>query len=186
MDLAISEPAYLTWLYCLVAQPQPKQADADLLRRPDVMPKSIQDRKPDHWPPTPEHSRAQLRALVERELPPLVALAERLRVEQEEPLRAGVRLRAQTLTSAGGDGLRLLREIALHERAFQRAHDALLRAQRQAARTPVARPCLPFSVRVQSRHCQGFCGESRVFFPTRCFSCAANAVSSLNNEPASR
>jgi hypothetical protein len=90
---------------------------------PDVVPKSIQDRELPLWPCDPEASRAQLRAIVDRELPPLVALEAELRTRYEEPARAEAVQRA--LAHADKDEQQLVRELRSHERSLAQAHKAL-------------------------------------------------------------
>ena len=87
-ELCYDEQAYQTWLDCLVAQPNPKQRDIDLILDWRHVPKSMQDRDLKLWPGDPAASRARLQAIVDRELPRLKALEETLRVQYEEPARA--------------------------------------------------------------------------------------------------
>ena len=75
-DLYHSEPAFTTWLDCLVAQPNPKQKDIDIILGPRSVPKVLQDRDVKLWPGDPAESRARLQAIVDRELPRLRALGQ--------------------------------------------------------------------------------------------------------------
>ena len=56
-DLYFSEPAYMTWLHCLAAQPNPKQRDIDLITNREFIPKHLQDKDVKLWRPDPEESR---------------------------------------------------------------------------------------------------------------------------------
>jgi hypothetical protein len=122
-DLYFSEVAWETFRDCLATQPSPKQRDIDMICAPDVVPKSIQDRDLPLWPCDPEASRARLRAIVERELPPLVALEAELRTRYEEPARAEAVERA--LARVDKDEQQLLRELRSHERSLAQAHKAV-------------------------------------------------------------
>ena len=88
-QLCFYEQGYQTWLDCLVAQPNPKQRDIDLILDWRRVPKSMQDRDVQLWPGDPAASRARLKAIVDRELPPLKALEKTLREEYEEPAGGG-------------------------------------------------------------------------------------------------
>src|SRR6516165_3769617 len=124
-DLYISEDAYLTWLNCLAAQPDPKQRDIDLVLDRRIMPKSIQDRDVEVWRPDPALCRAALAAIVARELLSLRARAEMLRVKYEEPARADAQEMALARLASRKEEVALLRAQRSHERAFERASLAL-------------------------------------------------------------
>jgi hypothetical protein len=124
-DLYFSEEAYLTWVHCLGAQPNPKQRDIDLILDSRVMPKRFQDRDEAVWPTDPAASRAYLEAIVARELPRIVALEEKLRVELEEPARAVAQELDQIANSQ--HEARLVRDLRSHERSVQSAHQALMK-----------------------------------------------------------
>jgi hypothetical protein len=93
------------------------------------MPKSIQDRDLEVWPGDPEASRAYLAAIVARELPPLRARAELLRVKYEEPARAEVKEQALARLARRPDEVALLRAQRGPEQAYQRASRALLQVR---------------------------------------------------------
>jgi len=121
--LYLSEPAWETFRDCLATQPNPKQRDIEMICAPDVVPRSIQDRGLPLWPCDPEASRARLRAIVDRELPPLLALEAELRTQYEEPARAeAVDL---ALARVDKDERQLLRALKDHERSLAQAHKAL-------------------------------------------------------------
>jgi hypothetical protein len=128
-NLYESEAAYFTWLHCLAAQPDPKQRDIELVLDRRVMPKSIQDRDLVVWPGDPAASRAYLAAIVARELPPLRARAELLRVKYEEPARAEAGEQALARLAGRPDAVALLRAQRSHEQAYERACRALLKVR---------------------------------------------------------
>jgi hypothetical protein len=130
-ELYFSEVAWETFRDCLATQPNPKRHDIDMICAPDVVPKSIQDRELPLWPVDPEASRARLRAIVDRELPPLVALEAELRTTYEEPGLAAAR--AMALAELARDEWALLRSLRSHEAAFRQATRALEKLRRPAA-----------------------------------------------------
>jgi hypothetical protein len=117
-DLYISEQAYMAWLDCLAAQPDPKERDINLVLDRRVMPKSIQDRGMAVWRPASA-----------RELAALRARAEMLRVKYEEPARAEAKEQALARLASRNDEAALLRAQRSHEQAYQRASLALLKAR---------------------------------------------------------
>jgi hypothetical protein len=124
-DLYFSEAAWETFRDCLVTQPNPAPRDIEMICAPDVVPRSIQERGVPLWRPDPEAARARLRAIVDRELPPLVALEARFRVEVEEPSRAAAR--DQALAKFERDNRHLLDSLRRQERSLIEAHRALAR-----------------------------------------------------------
>ena len=109
-SLSRSERAYLTWLYCLMAQPAPKDKDFVAVGNERWTPPSLYDRDPRDWLGGKAVSRKILKDLVERELAGLRQREELLRTNYEEPARDGAELRKQVLE--GPEGVLLLR----HER----------------------------------------------------------------------
>jgi hypothetical protein len=129
--LFLSEAAWETFRDALAARPNPHPRDIEMICAPDVVPKSIQERALPLWRPDPEAARARLRAIVDRELPPLVALEAELRVQYEEPGLAAARaLALAQLTQKEKDLLRALRS---HEGAFLKATTALGKLRPQTA-----------------------------------------------------
>jgi hypothetical protein len=130
-----SEEAYKVWLGCLIAQPRPSQAKLDELGLPEMMPASLHDRDdPEvYFAPSQPDCQRLLRELVQRELAPLRALEEEIRVKYDEPDRAEAIDRALVLDDA--EGAKLLRYERKHELAFHRAYDAFLKGRKEAART---------------------------------------------------
>jgi hypothetical protein len=128
-DLYIYEAAYMTWLHCLAAQPNPKERDIALVLDRRVMPKALQDRDVEVWPGDATASRAALEAIVARELPPLRAREAMLRMKYEEPAQAEAKEQALARLARRKDEVALLRAQRSHEQAFQRASQALLKAR---------------------------------------------------------
>jgi hypothetical protein len=121
--LYFSEVAWETFRDCLAAQPNPNPRDIEMICAADVVPKSIRDRDLPLWPVDPEAARARLSAIVDRELPPLLALEAELRTRYEEPARAAAVDLA--LARVDRDEQQLLRELRSHERSLAQAHKAL-------------------------------------------------------------
>jgi hypothetical protein len=132
--LYFSEVAWETFRDCLAAQPNPKPRDIEMICAADVVPKSIRDRALPLWPVDPEAARARLRAIVDRELPPLVALEAELRTAYEEPGLAAAK--AMALAELARDKWALLRALRSHEAAFCQATRALEKLRRPATGAP--------------------------------------------------
>jgi hypothetical protein len=137
-ELFCNEQAYQTWLDCLVAQPNPKQRDIDLILDWHHVPKSMQDRDLKLWPGDKDASRARLRAIVDRELPRLRALEATLRVEYEEPARAEAK--DQALAQVTKEEMALLRAARMHEQSYDRAVKSFIKVRKQSAAEPVRVP----------------------------------------------
>ena len=137
-ELFVSETAYLTWLDCLGAHPNPKQRDIDLILDRRHIPKTIQERDTVLWPRDKQACRARLQAIVDRELPRLKALEETLRVQYEEPAKAEARVMA--LASVDKEEMALIRARRLHEQSFVQAATALTKLRKATA---ALRPEMP-------------------------------------------
>jgi hypothetical protein len=135
-DLYLSEPAYMTWLNCLAAQPNPKERDIALVLDRRVMPKSLQQRDVVVWPGDPAASRSALAALVARELPALRRREEWLRVNYEQPARAEAKEQALARLAYSPKEVALLRAQRSHEQAYQRASAMLLKVRKALAAEP--------------------------------------------------
>jgi hypothetical protein len=135
--LGYEEQGYQTWLDCLVAQPNPKQRDIDLILDWHHVPKSMQDRDLKLWPGDPDASKARLRAIVDRELPRLKALEKTLREQYEEPAKAAAREIA--LAAVTEEDRELLRAERIHEQSYAHAVNSLLKLRTEAcpARVPM-------------------------------------------------
>ena len=129
--LVESEAAYLTWLYCLMAQPNPK--DAHIAAMGPLMPEALNIRETLHWFPARSVCRQLLKALAERELAALRPRAEVLRVAVEEPGREGAEARSQVLE--GKLGAQLLRHARMHELQFLSAYKEFLKGRQETAKT---------------------------------------------------
>jgi hypothetical protein len=128
-EIYSSETAFWTWAHCLAAQAEPRQPDINLIHDRTFMPKPIQDRGMPVWPLDRAASRAYLEALVARELPPIVALEKKLRMEYEEPERAAARDLDQIENCK--HEARLLRDLRSHEHSVRVAHQALMKRKPQ-------------------------------------------------------
>jgi hypothetical protein len=140
-DLYFSETAYRTWLYCLAAQPDPKQPDIDLICHETVVPKALQDKYGTLWRPDPNESRAQLQKTVARELAFLRDREEWLRVQFVEPARAAAREKAMARVSS--ENPQLLRDLSTHQRSFQQAVRTFQNLRIQIARSPSRVDAIP-------------------------------------------
>jgi hypothetical protein len=133
-QLFLSEAAWQTWMDCLACQPLIRQSDINMLCDSAIVPKAILDRQVPLWQPDPEASRARLRALVDRELPPLVALEAELRTRYEEPgLAAAQDMALARLTH---DETALLRALRSHEGALVKAMSTLEKLGKAARGAP--------------------------------------------------
>jgi hypothetical protein len=128
-----SAGAYLTWMYCLIAQHEPKDEHILDLASEVNMPEELRDRKTVHWLGGPKLCREVLVKMVERELADLRAREAVLRVAYEEPDRAGAEVRQQVLFSP--DGLALARLIKMHDQEYQQAYQAFLRGRKESQKT---------------------------------------------------
>jgi len=127
--LYFSEEAFMTWLDCLVAQPNPKQKDIDIILDPRNVPKALQERDVKLWPGDPAESRARLQAIIDRELPPLRDLEKTLRVQYEEPARAAAEDLA--LARVTKEEMALLRAERMHEQSYAQAVRALQKVRKR-------------------------------------------------------
>ena len=132
-DLFQSEGAYLTYLYCLMCQPEPKDEHLVDIGNERFMPTALMDRDIAHWSGPIEISRMLLIELAERELAHLRPREALLRVTYEVPGRDGAEARQQVL--AGPLGAQLVRQAELHERQFHRAYSALLKGRNQSEKS---------------------------------------------------
>jgi hypothetical protein len=140
-DLYISEQAYWTWVWCLAAQPNPKQRDIDLVLHRRNMPKRLQDMDHPVWRPDPDESRARLHQLVAEALPPLRELEIQLRTQYDEPARAEAVERA--LARVDKDEQHLLRALRSHEQSLAQAHKALAKRGGRVFNTVRRQPVSP-------------------------------------------
>ncbi len=132
-NLFASDGAFLTWVYCVMTQPDPKDKDFAVLGRLEVMPKAIQDRKPEHWLPLRDHCLKLLQAMAERELAALRPREEYLRLTFEEPERDGAETTKQVL--AGKLGAQLLQQYRTYDIQYHRAYNAFLKGRKETTKT---------------------------------------------------
>ncbi len=132
-DLHESEGAYLTWLYCLMCQPDPKAEQFVALGNERWKPAGLMDRPPQQWLGEAELCEKLLIALAERELAYLRPREELLRTNYDTPARDSAEIRRQVLK--GRDGAWLLRQAESHDRQFHRAYNAFLKGRAYSAKT---------------------------------------------------
>jgi len=132
-DLFQSEGAYLTWLYCLMCQPKPKDEQFIAMGNERWMPAGLMDREPKYWLGEATLCRKLLVELAERELAYLRPREERLRTNYEIPARNGAEARKQVLQ--GRDGAGLLRQAESHNRQYDRAYGAFLKGRAYSEKT---------------------------------------------------
>ena len=128
-----SEGAYLTWLYCLMCQPAPKDAHFVAMGNPAWRPVGLEDRQIHHWLGNAELCRKLLLELVESELAALRKREAILRTNYEEPARDGAEIRKQVV--AGPLGAQLVRQIEIHDRQFHRSYSAFLKGRAQSVKS---------------------------------------------------
>ncbi len=127
------EGAYMVWLFCLMCQPKPKDADLVHIGNIKFMPTALDDRPMEQWAGTAAHCRKLLEELAEAELRFLRAREALLRTNYDTPKRDGAEVRRQVLT--GPLGAQLIREAETHERQYLRAYQAFVRGRAQAVKT---------------------------------------------------
>jgi hypothetical protein len=137
--LAENETAYVTYLYCLMAQPDPRPLEMELreIGLPELMPKTFQDHAIADWLPPHERCRELLQEFMELELTTLRAREAWLRTHVEEPARAAAIQRARVLE---GPDLAVLRNEQIHDRLFHRAYQALRRSHGRRRLEPAHLP----------------------------------------------
>ena len=132
-DLFQSEGAYLTYLYCMMCQPEPRDEHLVDIGNERFMPTALMDRDIAHWSGPIEVSRMLLIELAERELAHLRPREELLRVTFEIPGRDGAEARQQVI--AGPLGAQLVRQAELHERQLLRSYNAFVKGRNQSEKS---------------------------------------------------
>jgi hypothetical protein len=127
------EGAYLTWIYCLMAQPKPRDEDFVNIGSEKFMPLGLNDRNIQHWMGDAALCRRLLTELAERELAYLRPREELLRTSYETPARDSAEVRKQVLQSP--IGVRLQREADTQARHFHRAYDAFLKGRARSEKS---------------------------------------------------
>jgi hypothetical protein len=122
------ETAYLIRLWNLVAMPDRNEEALDRLLSPEQVPDTIRSWQA-NMEPAVEDCRRFLAEAVEREVVELTEREKRLRVEIEEPARAGVAERALVLE--GEEGWKLHRYQVTADNDFHRAYQGFLKARAQ-------------------------------------------------------
>jgi hypothetical protein len=131
-----SPAAYLTWLYCLMAQPKPKDKDFVAMGNPKWMPPALDDRDERDWVGGKQLSRQILHELIAGALLSLREREALLRRNYDGPARDGAELRRQVLATP--EGSLLLRHERAHELTFNRAYGASLKGRLQSLKHATA------------------------------------------------
>jgi hypothetical protein len=114
-----SEGAYLTWLYCLLAEPAPAEEAIAEMGGELRLPVSLRDRETKTWLPPGKVCRELLREQVAEALAGLRQREEHLRLTVEEPARASAEQQAQVL--ARSEAARFEPALRLHTQNLHRA-----------------------------------------------------------------
>jgi hypothetical protein len=134
-DLFHSEGAYLTYLYCLMCQPAPKDEQFVALGNERWKPAGLMDRTPVQWLGEDTLCKTLLVQLAEREIAFLKQREELLRKHHETPARDSAEIRKQVLASPLG--AQLVRLGDTHQRQYCRAYQAFTKGRAQSVRTGV-------------------------------------------------
>jgi hypothetical protein len=128
-----SEGAYLVWLYCLLTKPEVSDEELHALGAPEVMPLALRER-PNHafLPPVPI-CRDLLRKEIEQEIALLTRREFVLRKNIEDPERDDAEQESAEL--AEKDEVLFSRYFRMHDMAWLRAYNALVKGREQAAKT---------------------------------------------------
>jgi hypothetical protein len=131
--LATSEVGYLTYVYCLMCQPDPKDEDHIPIDVNHSIPAGMKDRDTDAWLYDCDTARAILRGVFEGQIAWLREREALLRKGHEDPSRAGAETRSEGLE--GPLGRQLDRQAEMHDRAFLRAYNTFVSGRKETART---------------------------------------------------
>jgi hypothetical protein len=128
-----SEGAYLVWLYCTLTKPEVSEEELHALGAPEVMPLSLRE-KPNHaFLPPVSYCRDMLRQTIEGEIALLTRRELVLRQNIEIPERDDSE--GESAELAEKDGVLFARYFQMHDRAFHKAYDALVKGRERAAKT---------------------------------------------------
>ena len=130
--LAQHEAAYFIRFFTLFTLEVPPDGPVDFLADPKNIPDTLRRIFDGTWEPIPEISRETLRAMIAEEVAELSALEGRLRVEIEEPSRAGAVERAKS--PRGPEGVLLVRYARMHGAMYDRAYKELKEAEKEKAK----------------------------------------------------
>ena len=134
-DLFHSEGAYLTYMYCLMCQPAPKDEQFVAMGNERWMPAGLMDRDIKHWLGEASLCKRLLVELAEREIAFLTQRETLLRQHHETPARDSAEIRRQVLASPLG--ARLVRLGDVHQRQYLRAYQAFTKGRAQSLRSGV-------------------------------------------------
>ena len=133
-NLYESEGAYLTWLYCLMAQPEPKDADFVNIGAERFMPAGLNDRKIHLWLGDGELCRKLLRRACGGELA-VSAAARRCCSGPTTRRRRGTVPRSASRCSRVRSGSGSCADAETHERQYHRAYNAFVKGRAQSDKT---------------------------------------------------
>jgi hypothetical protein len=125
--------AYLTTLFCLIAQPDPKDEIVMELAGERFMPEALRGRRTELWLGGPRLCRAVLVKIVERELAWLRQREALLRTHHEKPARAGTEVRRQVPWSR--EGMQLARLQRMHEQQFVQSYQVFLKGRKESQKS---------------------------------------------------
>jgi hypothetical protein len=131
--LATSEVGYLTYVYCLMSQPDPKDEHYRPVDVNHSIPPGMKDRDTEDWLGEVPICRAILRGVFEGQIASLRQREALLRKSHEDPSRAGAETRSEGLE--GPLGRHLDRQAQMHDQSYLRAYNALIRGRKETART---------------------------------------------------
>ena len=134
-DLFHSEGAYLTYLFCLMCQPAPKDEQFIAMGNERWMPAGLMDREPKEWLGQASLCKQLMIGLAEREILSLTQRERVLTQHHETPARNSAEIRKQVLASPLG--MQLVRLGETHQRRFDRAFQAYLKGRAQSAKSGV-------------------------------------------------
>ena len=134
-DLFHSEGAYLTYLFCLMCQPAPKDEKFVAMGNEKWMPAGLMDREPKEWLGEDSLCKQLMVGLAEREITSLTQREAILTQHHETPARNSAEIRKQVLASPLG--VQLVRLGETHQRRFDRAFQAFLKGRAQSAKSGV-------------------------------------------------
>jgi hypothetical protein len=131
--LATSEVGYLTYVYCLMCQPNPKDEDYRPVDVNHSIPAGMKDRDTADWLGEVPTCRAILSGVFKGQIAWLRQREAPLRKSHEDPSRAGAETRNEGLE--GPLGRQLDRQAEMHDRAFLRAYNTFVSGRKETART---------------------------------------------------
>jgi hypothetical protein len=134
-DLFHSEGAYLTYLFCYMCWPAPKDEKFIAMGNEKWMPPGLMDRQPKEWLGDVLLCKKLLVGVAEREILSLTQREATLREHHETPARDSAEIRKQVLATPLG--MQMVRLAETHQRRFDRAFQAFLKGRAQSAKSGV-------------------------------------------------